>query len=162
MNLNRSTRAGRAIVATSMDSSSTVMQSPFPHNIDSNVLRSVVQHVFMPPKLPQKDPGEQVEQEMNVALCDTLIGAAHDLLQHLPSSETSLWIRMIKMMDLVRRAATVSFKETELKCTLSEMVVGGTSIQSPIFVFSFGSIISIRRICHAHSCPKCRPHRAQA
>ena len=150
-----------AIVATSMDSSLTVMQSPVSHHIDSNVLRSVVEHVFMPPKLPQKDPGEQMEQDMNVALCDTLIRAAQDLLQDLPSSVFPL-VRMIKMMKLVRRAAMVSFKETELQRTLSEMDVGGTSIQSPISFFAFGSIISIRRICHAYSCPKRRSHRAQA
>ena len=87
----------------------------------------------MPPKLPQKDPGEQMEQNINVALCGTLIEAAHDFLQHIPSSEYPLWMRIIKMMESVRRAATVPFKETELLSTLSEMDVGGMSIQLTIF-----------------------------
>ena len=103
------------------------MQPPAAPHIDSNVLLSVVEHVFMPPKLPQKDPGEQMEQKMNVALCGTLIEAAQDFLQHIPSSKSPLWTRIIKMMESVRRAATVPFKRTELQCTLSETAVGGTS-----------------------------------
>ena len=153
----------RALVVTSMDSSSTVIQPPPTHDIDSNVLRSVVEHVFMPPKLPQKDPGELMEQNINVALCGTLIEAAQDFLQYIPSSEYPLWMRIIKMMESVRRAATVTFKETELLSTLLEMAVGGMSNQLSQFFLAFGSSIpiSIRRICNAYSCPKRRSRRAQ-
>ena len=118
-----------------MDSFSTVMQPHTTHHIDSNVLRSVVEHVFIPPKLPQKDPGEQMEQKINVALCGTLIEAAHDFLQHIPSSEHPPWMRIIKMMESVRSAVMIPFKETELRSTLSEMAVGGVSIQLTI-IFS--------------------------
>jgi len=45
-------------------------------NLDDYILRSVVEHVFMPPKLPQKHPGEETEQKTNVALCNSLIAAA--------------------------------------------------------------------------------------
>jgi hypothetical protein len=58
---------------------------------DSDILRLVVENVFMPPKLPQEDPGEQIEQRTNVALCDNLIEAARDFLQDVPPSQRPLW-----------------------------------------------------------------------
>jgi hypothetical protein len=104
------------------------MPTPTPDDSDSSILRSVVEHVFMPPKLPQQDPGEQIEQKINVALCDNLIEAAQDFLQNLPSSQSSLWIRMIKMMESARRAATVPFMEAKLQRALSDMEIEGTRV----------------------------------
>jgi hypothetical protein len=101
---------------------------PADDSLNSNILRSVVEHVFMPPKLPQEGPGGQAEQKLNVALCNSLIGAAHDFFEYLPSSQSSLWLHMIQMMDLVRRAATVPFEESDLKGALSDLAIGGTSV----------------------------------
>jgi|SRR6267154_4222051 len=97
-------------------------------DLNPDVLRLVVEHVFMPPKLPQKDPGEQIpeiEQEMNVALCDNLIGAAQAFLQAIPRSQHPLWKHMIKMMRLARRAAEVPFNEAEVRRVFSDMEIGG-------------------------------------
>jgi len=97
---------------------------------DPNILRSVVEHVFMPPKLPQQGPSEQAEQELNVALCNCLIGAAHDFFSILSSSssQSSLWMHMIIMMELARCAATVPFNESDLRGALSDLAIGGTFI----------------------------------
>ena len=97
------------------------------HGPDS-ILHSVIEHVFMPPKLPQKAPGDDMEKEVNVALCDNLIEAAQDFIQHVPPSQSPLWTRMIKMMQSARRAATASFKEADLQRALSDMAIGGTSM----------------------------------
>lgn len=95
---------------------------------DSNILRSVIEHVFMPPRLPQEEPEEQMGRKINVALCDNLIEAAQLFRQYLPSSKSPLWMRMIKMMGLVRRASTSTFEEASLQRALSDMSIGGTSI----------------------------------
>jgi hypothetical protein len=102
------------------------MSIPTTDNLDSDILRSVVEHVFMPPKLPQSHPGEETERTTNVALCNSLIEAAENFLTNLPSSETASWIYMIKMMELVRRAASAPWKDDDLQRALSDMVVGGT------------------------------------
>jgi hypothetical protein len=96
-------------------------------NLNFDLLRLVVEHVFMPPKLSQEDPGEQIEREMNVALCDNLIEAAQ-AFQHIPPSQHSLWEHMIKMMSLARRAAKVPFEEAELRRVFSDMAIGGMSM----------------------------------
>ncbi|KAI0279330.1 hypothetical protein BC826DRAFT_1158632 [Russula brevipes] len=100
------------------------MSIPTTDNPDSKILRSLVEHVFMPPKLPQKHPGDEIERKANVALCDSLIVAAQDFLQNLPSSQHLLWMSMIKMMKLARRAADIPFGEADLQHTLSDLAIG--------------------------------------
>jgi hypothetical protein len=124
-------------------------------------LRLVVEHVFMPPNLPQEDPGEQIEREMNVALCDNLIGAARYFLQDIPPSQHPLWKHMIKMMDLARRAAGVPFTEAELQRVFSDMAIGGMSISLRFFTPSI-RLFSIRRFFHAYSRTECCSHCAPA
>ena len=63
---------------------------------------------------------------MNVALCNTLIQAAQDFLQFLPASESPLWMHMIKMLELVHRAAKTPFTVIDLQLTLSDLAPGGT------------------------------------
>ncbi len=91
----------------------------------TNILRSVIEHVFMPPVLPQMHPGEQIERKINVALCDNLIEAAHDFLRNLPSSESTLWMHMIKMMELARCTANAPFETADLQRALSGLAPGG-------------------------------------
>jgi len=93
---------------------------------DSNILTSVIEHVFMPPKLPQEHPGEEMERETNVALCNSLMEAAQDFLQILLSSQSPVWLHMIKMIELARRAANVPFQENDLQRVLQAMDIGGT------------------------------------
>jgi hypothetical protein len=93
-----------------------------------HVLRLVVEHVFMPPRLRQKGPDEQIEREINVALCNNLIEAAQAFSQYIPPSEHPLWKHMIKMMGLARRAAEVPFEEARLQRVFSDMAIGGMSI----------------------------------
>jgi hypothetical protein len=102
------------------------MSTPTTENLDSDILRSVIEHVFLPPKLPQTHPGKEAERKMNVALCNSLIEAAQAFLKTIPSSETSLWIHMIKMMQLARRAAETPFKKDGLQRALLDMALGGT------------------------------------
>ena len=111
-----------------------------PDHLNSENLPSVIDHVFMPPKLPQIHPGERKEQKTNVALCNSLIEAAQNFLQFLPPSEGPLWIQMIKMMELARRAAKAPFNEVDLQHVLSDMGIGGTS-DSLALCSAFGSNI---------------------
>ncbi|KAH9028425.1 hypothetical protein EDB83DRAFT_2422333, partial [Lactarius deliciosus] len=93
-------------------------------DIDSDVLRSVVEHVFMPPMLPQVGQDEKAERESNVAICHVLIDAARSFLQVLPYSQRPQWGHMIKMMESVHRAAEFPFETTKLQHTLSNMTIG--------------------------------------
>src|ERR1700741_4568071 len=102
-----------------------------PYYANSNTLHSVINHVFMPPRLPQMYSGKRKERKMNIALCNILIETAQDFAQFVPRSESALWMHMIKMLDFARRAAKVSLSEADLHRSLSDMVVGGTSTYFP-------------------------------
>jgi hypothetical protein len=94
-------------------------------HIDSDILHLVVEHVFMPPELPQAPPDRRTEGKTNEALCDSLVAAARDFLQSLPPSQRPLWMQMIKMMELARRTAKVPFKKINLWRVLTDMDIGG-------------------------------------
>jgi hypothetical protein len=94
-------------------------------NLDSDILRSLVEHIFMPPKLPQKHPGEETERRTNIALCDSLIEAAKDFLQTIPSSKSPLWMHVIKMMEMARHAAETPLSTDDFQRALSAMAIGG-------------------------------------
>ena len=94
-------------------------------DIDSDVLLSVVEHVFLPPKLPQEAPTEEAERRTNVVLCHILIEAARAFSQGLSPFQKSLWAQMIKMMGSIYQAARAPLEEAELAGTFSELVIGG-------------------------------------
>ena len=99
------------------------MSAPTDNDPDSHILRSVVKHVFMPPKLPQEDPGDQMNQKTNLVLCDNLLEAAQDFLSDVPSSQISLWKQMIKMMELALRAVEAPLDEAGLQHVFSNIAL---------------------------------------
>lgn len=94
-------------------------------NIDSDILRSVVEHVFLPPKLPQVAAEGDAERGMNVALCHMLINAAAAFRQYLSPSQKLVWDRMPRMMNSVYRSANAPLVEAELEEVLTGLAVNG-------------------------------------
>ncbi|KAI9431719.1 hypothetical protein H4582DRAFT_2084583 [Lactarius indigo] len=94
------------------------------HDFDSEVLLSVVNHVFLPPKLPQQAPTEEAERGTNVALCHILIQAARAFSQFLSPPQQQSWTHMIKMMESMDWTTTGPLVEAELKGIFSDLIVG--------------------------------------
>ncbi len=96
-------------------------------DFDANILLSVVEHVFLPPKLPQQAPTKEAECDTNVALCDILIQAAQAFNQSLSPSQKLLWAHTTKMMSSICCSAKRPLvePEIELRHTLSHLAVGG-------------------------------------
>ena len=96
-------------------------------DIDSVVLRSVIEHIFLPPKLPQAAPAKEAELGTNVALCHILLHAAADFRPYLSKSlpQEVVWDRMLKMVESIYRATMAPLVEEELKGALSDLDVGG-------------------------------------
>ncbi|KAF8260954.1 hypothetical protein EI94DRAFT_1811014 [Lactarius quietus] len=94
-------------------------------SIYDSVLLSVINHVFLSPKLPQQGPTEEEERQTNVALCHILIQAARAFSEGLSSSkQQTLWSHMIKAMDTVRWTTEGPLGETELKDSFSRLTLG--------------------------------------
>lgn len=131
------------------------------NNPDTHILRSVVEHVFLPPKLPQEDPGDQIEQRTNVVLCDNLLEAARDFLPDVPTSQISLWMHMIKMIELAGFAAELPLGEAGLQHVFSSMAIGGMSMKLSLRSASNNTFF-IRYFFYAYSRAECCSHCAQA
>ncbi|KAH9180205.1 hypothetical protein EDB89DRAFT_2118669 [Lactarius sanguifluus] len=93
-------------------------------DIDSGALLSVVEHVFLPPKLPQEAQTERADRGTNVALCHILLQVAATFHQYLLPSQEFVWTRMERMIKSIQRAATASPIERELGSAFSDLVVG--------------------------------------
>jgi len=129
-------------------------------DIDSDVLRSVLEHVFMPPRLPQEGHNEKAERELNVALCRALIEAARCFLADVPYSQRPLWGHMIKMMESLRRAAKFPFERVTLQHNLANMKVGGPSIY--LIIHRASDSFLVRCLCHACTGTECCSYRSQS
>ncbi len=128
-------------------------------DIDSDVLLSVVEHVFLPPKLPQEAPTEEAERETNVALCHILIQAARAFSQGLSPLRQSLWARMIKMMGSIYRTARAPLVEAELAGALSGLAMGGAPQFPRVVVSSLTfTFRCLRYACSSPECCRPRPH----
>src|SRR6266404_7158750 len=125
-------------------------------DIDSDVLLSVVEHVFLPPKLPQTAQTKDAERATNVALCHILMEAAQAFSDGLSKSplRQSLWARMIKMMSSLYWAAKSPLGEAELKGTLSELVIQGRL--EPLLRIASSFIVAFRCLRNAYSSSECR------
>ena len=55
----------------------------------------IINHVFLPPKLPQKDDSDA---RKSASLIDELLAALRSLQAHIPEQERSEWIPCIKMV----------------------------------------------------------------
>ncbi|KAH9056899.1 hypothetical protein EDB87DRAFT_1833454 [Lactarius vividus] len=93
-------------------------------DIGSDVLLSVVEHVFLPPKLPQEALTERAERETNVSLCYILVQVARVFSQGLSPLQQSSWAHMIKMMGYIYRTVRAPLVEAELAGVLSGLDVG--------------------------------------
>lgn len=103
-------------------------------SLQDSVLLSVVEHVFLPPKLPQHAPSEEEERRTNEALCHILIQAAAAFSEGSKSSQQQSWSHMIKMMEFMYWIAKGPLVETELKDACSNLAAGGGHESPPVYV----------------------------
>ena len=127
--------------------------------VGTDTLISVVEHVFLPPKLPQEAPTEEAERQTNVALCHILIQAARAFLDDLPALRQPLWSQMITMMVSIYQAAKVPRVEVELVRVLSNLVIGGAlEFTSAVLSSLTLTVRCLRNARSSSECRRCRSH----
>jgi hypothetical protein len=95
---------------------------------NSNALRYILDHVFMPPLLPQKDDHTE---ENDVALVESVIDAATDYRSRLHSSQQQRWDPILKMLRAFRGTLNSPvFSVDDVQFSLKEMRPGGDSFAS--------------------------------
>lgn len=87
-------------------------------------LNYIIDHVFLPPKLPQKDDSDA---RKSASLIDELLAALRSLQAHIPEQERSEWIPCIKMVGnmLKPRDHLGGLVAEKVQTTLKEMMDRG-------------------------------------
>ena len=90
----------------------------------SDDLTYIINHVFLPPKLPQKDDSDVAKDEL---LLKKLLAALESLKHHIPDTEHSKWNPCIKMVYvmLTLRSHSGGLVADRLEKALREMLDGG-------------------------------------
>jgi len=84
----------------------------------------IIDHVFLPPRLPQNDDSGSTKSE---SLITEVLAAIRSFQAHLPEQERSEWISSIKMVAtmLELRGHLGGLVATEVQTTLKRMMDGG-------------------------------------
>ena len=87
----------------------------------------IINHIFLPPKLPQKDDSNAAK---NASLLVEVLAALESLRAHVSTQERSEWMRCIKMVSnmLDLRDPLGGLAAKKLETTLKEMIDGGTNV----------------------------------
>ena len=91
-----------------------------------DVLRYVLNHVFLPPKLPQQD---DYDAEHEAALCQFVYGASLEFATFLSPSQQLQWSIVIQMLKNLLESTRVLDKDV-LITNVSHLEIGGQSCRS--------------------------------
>ncbi len=93
---------------------------------DPKSLTYIINHVFMPPKLPQANDDSAENDE---ALCTTAFRCAEEYVAHLPTEKLPAWRSVVSMLSRIRElyvAHNVNvFDAKTVKRLLKTMIPGG-------------------------------------
>ena len=92
-------------------------------------LNYIINHVFLPSKLPQKDDSNATK---GASLAKEVLSALRSLQDNIPEQERSEWIPCIKMVGnmLEIRDHFGGLVAKKVEMTLRGMVDGGTNVQA--------------------------------
>lgn len=92
-------------------------------------LKYIINHIFLPPKLPQKDDSSATN---DASLAEAMLEALNLLQSHIPKQERSGWIPCTEMVAnmLNLRDNLGGLVDKKVEKTLKGMVDGGMTIQS--------------------------------
>ena len=87
-------------------------------------LNYIINHVFLPPKLPQKDDGDATK---SVALIEEVLAALKLFQAHVSEQEKSIWTSCLKMVGnmIHLRDHSGGLVAEEVETMLREMMDGG-------------------------------------
>lgn len=102
---------------------------------DPAILEQVVNHVFLPPKLPSAAPDDDTERSVNLLMLDETDAAARAFRMFLPHEQRKPWTRICRMLLWMKQAAKAPLEATKLSETLKSMLPGGVYSPCPFYAF---------------------------
>ena len=97
------------------------MSAPQATLITDDNLLYIVNHVSLPPKLPQESDQDNGHE---LSLCKLLVDSAQEYQRSLPADRRQEWLPIVRMLKNLLKS-TDGFSETQLKRSISGMQRGG-------------------------------------
>lgn len=94
--------------------------------VSSKNLQAILEHVFMPLQLPQKDAGDAANHENDIVLCNLVLSAAEKYTTFLTVEQQLLWTPIVRMLRHLQKFTTFRDKERVI-AALGSMGCGGAS-----------------------------------
>lgn len=124
----------------------------------TRISEHLIYHVFFPPKLPQEACDDDLEQDINTQLINSILETI-SIYQLNELQRQEQWGRMRKMLESVAHHVGVPFEAEKLREELAELQVGGRYkhvLDQPQAKYSY----FYRRFGPSYSSPKCRGARS--
>lgn len=86
---------------------------------------SLIQHVFLPPELPQKAPDQDAECRVNILLSRTVLESAESYMTELSEEEKEQWFPVISMLKQILLTSETPLTKSTLFNDFSRMEVNG-------------------------------------
>src|SRR5258708_4844951 len=103
------------------------------HSTDQSGLEYIINHVFLPLKLPQ---GSDHSLENDLALAQVVVEAALAFSDQLPSDKQLLWMSSLKMLQNLRDSVRFSaMSAREVESQINAMDNKGPSLPFHLYLF---------------------------
>lgn len=89
------------------------------------VLHSVIDHVFLPPKLPQRADPPDRDRNVHLLLAKLLVDYAEDYAHVLPDMQQATWAHICRMLRHVGARVDMDLEKAQLTRDLAGMCPGG-------------------------------------
>ena len=88
------------------------------------LLKQIVYHVFLPPKLPQQAAEEEEEKELDAELCHLIIGALA-VYRRQEGPENTEWASIDRMLKNLSQTVKMTIEKGLLAQQMAHMRAGG-------------------------------------
>jgi hypothetical protein len=126
----------------------------------AEILLHIAEHVFLPPKLPQRAAEAELERRMNHHLT-CLVADAVDDYQNLLSINPEPWAHISRMLSRIALNSDAPFEKGLLQQDLSDLNADGMCNSCWICPIAQTHIISYRHIGTSYLQTKCRSNYSQ-
>jgi hypothetical protein len=136
-------------------------------NVQNNpeILEQTINHVFLPPKLPQEAGLESLQKETHLLMCQVAFEAIGQLHQNMPPKDQPRLIHVQKMLLHLQDTIQTPLAEKRLQKDLFQLRVGGewrsNSLTTLLFSSSFGLELLALYIRAQNACVIVRRHPAK-
>lgn len=93
-------------------------------NTSSDDLKAILEHVFLPPQLPQKDAGDPANHRHDILLCRLVHAAAEKYTSLLPLEQRAFWTSICRMYQRMQDFTSARDKK-HIVANILSMQTGG-------------------------------------